>query len=70
MVIGCVSEIKIHEYRVGLTPENAHAYTSHGHRVLIQKGAGEGSGFTDQEYIGMGAEILPNAQADCRCLSP
>ncbi|MDR2185821.1 MAG: alanine dehydrogenase [Treponema sp.] len=63
MIIGCVSEIKIHEYRVGLTPENVHAYTSRGHQVLIQQGAGEGSGFTDQEYAGMGAKILSGAQA-------
>jgi hypothetical protein len=45
MIDGCVREIKRHEYRVGLTPDNVHAYTARGHKVLIEKGAGEGSGF-------------------------
>jgi alanine dehydrogenase len=61
MKIGCVTEIKKHEYRVGLTPANVHAYRSQGHQVMVQKGAGEGSGFSDQEYESMGAEILPAA---------
>jgi len=61
MIIGVVKEIKNHEYRVGLTPSALKAYTSAGHRVLLQKGAGEGSGFEDSEYIQAGAEIIPEA---------
>jgi alanine dehydrogenase len=62
MKIGCVTEIKKHEYRVGLTPENVHAYRSYGHELAIQRGAGEGSGFSDREYEAMGAKILPGAE--------
>ena len=61
MKIGCVKEIKNHEYRVGLTPSASKAYASAGHRILIQKGAGEGSGFDDDEYIQGGAEIISEA---------
>ena len=50
MVVGCVKEIKNNEFRVGMTPGNVSAYTKAGHRVLIEKGAGEGSGFADEEY--------------------
>ena len=62
MKIGCVTEIKAHEYRVGLTPDNVQAYCAHGHEVVIQQGAGEGSGFSDQEYASAGAKILATAQ--------
>lgn len=58
MKVGCVKEIKKHEYRVGLTPANAHAYVSCGHQVAIEAGAGLGSGFPDEEYAAMGAVIL------------
>jgi alanine dehydrogenase len=61
MIIGLVKEIKNHEYRVGLTPSCAAAYRSTGHRVLVEKGAGEGSGFEDKEYTEAGAEIIPDA---------
>ncbi len=50
-------EIKVHEYRVGMTPRDVKAYVKRGHSVLVQKGAGEGSGFADQEYIDGGAKI-------------
>lgn len=62
MKVGCVKEIKRHEYRVGLTPENVHAYSSHGHQVAIEAGAGLGSGFSDDEYAAMGACILNTAE--------
>ena len=55
MKIGSVKEIKNNEFRVGLTPDNVRAYVSAGHEVLIEKGAGIGSGFTDGEYIEAGA---------------
>ncbi len=62
MRIGCVKEIKTHEYRVGMTPENAAEYRKYGHEVFVETDAGEGSGFTDDEYVQAGAQILQNAQ--------
>ena len=50
MKIGCVKEIKNNEFRVGLTPDNVRAYIAAGHHVYIEKGAGIGSGFSDNEY--------------------
>ena len=61
MLIGVVKEIKNHEYRVGLTPPAARTYTSAGHRVLFESGAGAGAGFEDAEYAAAGAEIIPEA---------
>lgn len=61
MRVGCVKEIKKHEYRVGLTPENVHAYCSNGHQVVIESCAGVGSGYTDDDYRSMDAEILETA---------
>lgn len=58
MKIGCPKELKNHEYRVGLTPDNVGAYVRNGHEVFIEKGAGLGAGFTDEEYINAGAKIL------------
>ncbi len=63
MKIGCVREIKNNEFRVGLTPDNVHAYTAAGHEVLIEKGAGLGSGFQDEEYIAAGA-VMSDSAAD------
>ena len=50
MLIGCPKEIKNQEYRVGLTPSNVADYVGNNHKVIIEKGAGEGSGFSDEEY--------------------
>ena len=61
MKIGCVKEIKNNEYRVGLTPDNVRAYIAAGHHVYIEKGAGIGSGFTDNEYVDAGASLIDNA---------
>lgn len=55
MKIGCVKEIKTHEYRVGLTPDCVRAYSSHGHTVTLEAGAGRGAGFSDEEYSAAGA---------------
>ena len=63
MRIGVPTEIKDNEYRVGMTPSGAQDLTAHGHQVLIQKGAGNGSGFADEEYVASGAKILPDADA-------
>jgi len=62
MIVGTVTEIKRHEYRIGLTPHCVTAYKAGGHQVLVQKGAGEGAGFTDEEYKDAGAEIVDKAE--------
>ena len=62
MKIGCVKEIKNNEFRVGLTPDNVHAYVAAGHEVYIEKGAGLGSSFPDEEYVEAGATILDQAK--------
>ncbi len=56
MVIGVPREIKIEEFRVGITPAGTRELVRDGHRVLIESGAGEGSGFTDEEYKRVGAD--------------
>ena len=61
MKIGCVKEIKNNEFRVGLTPDNVKAYIAAGHHVYMEKGAGTGSGFTDNEYVDAGASLIDNA---------
>lgn len=62
MKIGCVKEIKNNEFRVGMTPDNAKSYVNAGHEVLIEAGAGLGSGFTDEEYVEAGAKIIGSAK--------
>lgn len=57
MKIGCLKEIKTHEYRVGLTPSDVKSYVSRGHQVMIQEGAGMAAGFDDSEYTSAGAAI-------------
>ncbi len=61
MIIGVPSEIKVREYRVGLVPGAVKQLTQAGHRVVVQRGAGLGSGIEDAAYERMGAEILPTA---------
>ena len=63
MHIGCPTEIKTHEYRVGMTPTTAREAVAHGHTVTIQTGAGIGAGFTDDDYVAAGALIAPTAAA-------
>lgn len=63
MKIGCPTEIKPQEFRVGITPHAAAELRAHGHSVLIQQGAGIGSGFDDSAYTDAGATILPDASA-------
>ena len=62
MRIGCPKEIKPQEGRVGLTPAGVDALIRAGHKVFLQKSAGLGSGFTDEEYLAVGAEILPTVK--------
>ena len=61
MRIGCPKEIKVHEYRVGLTPESAAELVRAGHEVLLETKAGEGIGAPDGVYEKVGVKILPNA---------
>ncbi|MEP7211252.1 MAG: alanine dehydrogenase, partial [Alphaproteobacteria bacterium] len=61
MKIGVPKEIKVQEYRVGLTPESVHELVRAGHQVLVQTGAGLGSGASDAAYEKAGAKILPDA---------
>jgi alanine dehydrogenase len=60
MKIGCVKEIKHHEYRVGLTPSCVRSYVSRGHEVFIETGAGTAAGFEDEKYEIAGAKIVVN----------
>ena len=62
MIIGTTRELKNHEYRVGITPGNVHSYLAAGHQVLVEAGAGLGSGFSDEEYAAQGATLLPTAE--------
>lgn len=62
MKIGCVKENKNNEFRVGMTPDNAKSYVNAGHEVLIEAGAGLGSGFTDEEYAAAGAKLIGSAK--------
>jgi alanine dehydrogenase len=63
MRVGCPKEIKVHEYRVGLTPESAAELTRAGHDVFLETKAGEGIGAPDSVYEKVGVKILPNADA-------
>lgn len=62
MIVGVPREVKNHEYRVGLIPATVHALREAGHEVLVQAGAGEGSGITDQEYSEAGGRLVPDAR--------
>jgi alanine dehydrogenase len=63
MKIGVPKEIKTNENRVGLVPSGVHVLVGEGHSVMVETGAGLGSGFSDQMYITAGATIGPNADA-------
>ena len=61
--IGVPTEIKSDEYRVAVTPAGVRELTEHGHEVLVQAGAGEGSAITDREYEAQGATVAADAAA-------
>lgn len=61
VLIGVPKEIKTREYRVGMTPAGVRALTAHGHRVLVETGAGDGSGISDDQYVRAGGTIVPTA---------
>jgi alanine dehydrogenase len=62
MRIGVPKEIKVHEYRVGLTPAGVRELVSAGHEVSVETHAGDGIGMGDAEYVGAGARILATAK--------
>jgi len=61
MIIGVPKEIKDNEYRVSMTPGGVSLLVSSGHSVLVEAGAGEGSGFPDDDYAAVGARIVAQA---------
>ncbi|MDQ8145008.1 MAG: alanine dehydrogenase [Gemmatimonadota bacterium] len=63
MKIGIPKEIKTNENRVSLVPAGAEALVAAGHTVYVEQGAGEGSGFSDEQYTAVGAKLLPTADA-------
>jgi alanine dehydrogenase len=58
MIIGVPKEIKTREYRVGITPEGVEELKHEGHTVLLEAGAGEGSGFSDEQYMEADADVV------------
>jgi alanine dehydrogenase len=58
MLIGVPKEVKDHEFRVSVTPAGVREYRARGHQILVQRSAGEGSGFADDEYAAAGAELV------------
>ena len=64
MKVGVPTEIKTDEYRVALTPSGVRELVEHDHEVQVQKGAGEGSAISDNDYTEQGARIVPDAS--CR----
>ena len=62
MRIGCPTEIKTREYRVGMTPSTCREAIAHGHEVMVQKGAGVGAGFPDEMYEAVGVRIVDSAE--------
>ena len=63
MKVGVPTETKPDEYRVALTPAGTRELAEHGHDVLVQAGAGDGSVIPDSEYEAQGARIVPDAAA-------
>jgi alanine dehydrogenase len=63
MKVGVPTEIKTDEYRVASTPAGVREFVEHGHEVVIQQGAGDGSVIPDHEYADQGARLVPDADA-------
>ncbi len=61
MKVAVPREIKNNEFRVAMTPAGVRELTGHGHQVLIEKGAGLGSGINDEDYVAEGATIVADA---------
>lgn len=62
MLIGIPKEIKVHEYRVGLTPAGVHELINQGHQVLVERFAGMGVGYVDDDYAKVGASVVGTAE--------
>ena len=62
MIIGVPKEIKIHEYRIGMTPASVRELTARGHTVLVETDAGKAIGYTNERYTAAGADIVSDAQ--------
>lgn len=62
MIAGILKELKIEENRVSMTPAGVEVLKDHGHTLLVEKGAGSGSGFEDKAYVAAGAEIVKTAK--------
>src|SRR5262245_40647235 len=63
MIVGVPREVKSDEYRVAMIPVGVEELKKAGHRVLVQAGAGQGSGIPDDRYVASGAEIVADAKA-------
>lgn len=63
MLIGVPKEIKNHEYRVGMVPASVREVIQNGHQVIIEQQAGVGIGFSDADYVAVGATIAPDAES-------
>src|ERR1043166_3783392 len=61
MIVGVPKEIKEEENRVAITPTGVAAFVAHGHQVVVEKGAGAGSGLVDRSYEGAGAALADSA---------
>ncbi len=62
MLIGVPKEVKNHEYRVGLTPASVREIVAHGHKVMVQSGAGAGIGAGDADYVAAGSHVVSEAE--------
>ena len=58
MIIGVPKEIKLQEHRIGLTPESVKVLVKRNHEVLIESNGGLGAGFTNEDYLKVGAKII------------
>jgi len=68
MRVGVPREIKVHEHRVGLTPTAVRELVAHGHRALVERGAGAGIGAADSTYEKAGASIVDDVYADAELI--
>ena len=62
MIIGVPKEIKLQEHRIGLTPDSVKILNGKGHQVLIQDNGGFEAGFTNEDYLSAGGEIINSAE--------
>ena len=62
MIIGVPKEVKADEYRIGMVPAGVQQLTAAGHRVLVERHGGVGSGIADEEYVAVGAEMVTQGE--------